>query len=321
MILRKPSTYIIAGVCSVAIVATSLLSSCSGSSGGGGGGTGGGGSGSVSLIQASKMTCNGLKCIGSGSISPMSAGDVSASAITDAGIIYDNFNSTLIPALNSVINIIEQGASNAGAESCDDISLGFTGTSTANSILYNVKTQTSVLTAPALFTTTSMQKRLQGQVQSNSYNTIDADIVCGDGTNINPLVGRVLGDDGTNKLNAWYEKGTATHVRILMVVKYSGTVYAAWFKTDDGDNYEIVLASDGDYYKGVGSKSLGSLNYSENGVGDSCVNSTTGAVAVNCGGLSATSTITVTGIPDTLLNANTSWGSIGNSVVFVDPAY
>lgn len=296
---------------------TMSLLACSG----GGGGGGGGGSVATSMLQASKMSCNGSTCIGGGSLSLHSSKQVNSFDVDSAVQLYDSFNTTMIPALNDIIAKVESAVEQGGAESCSDIEVGFSGQVTVGGTLYNVKTSLSGAIAPAAFTTSSMQIGLAGQVATPSFNFLEADVSCGAGTNGSPLVARVVAQNSTQQLNAWFEKGDSKHIRILMVVKAGGVVIAGWFKTDDGDAFEMVLASAGSFYKAVGKKSLGSIYYSENGGGDSCINSTTGAVASNCASLSGTSSILVTGIPNTLASSDTPWASINNGTTLMTPAY
>lgn len=276
------------------------LTACSGSSGGGGTAA------SSSTLQAAKMTCSGSVCLGSGS-SFLPQG-IMPRSVTGAVTMYNDFNDTMIPALNEIIGKVEEGVAQGGAESCDDIELGFSGAVTVGGVSYNVKTRTTSQTAPSYFTTQAMSKGLAGQVASNNVNFIEGDVACGAGTNANPLVARILAQNATQKLNAWFEKGDSKHIRILMAVKSGSNTYGAWFKTDDGDTFEVVLASEGTVYKAVGKKSLGLINYSEvvppmftMGVGDTCLNATTGNPATGCETLGNTADILPTGIPSSLV--------------------
>lgn len=296
-------------------IATSIVA-CSG-----GGGGSGSGAASSSMLGTNKMSCNGSACIGDSSMSLSKISDINVLNINTAVELYDFFNNSMIPGLNQTISIIEDGAEQAEAESCDDIELGFSGQITLGATSYDVKSEASSATAPSEFTTTNMAKNLAGRITGGS-NYVEADVACGAGTSNSPLVARVLADNGTDLMNAWFEKGGTNHIRVLMVVKSSGVVSAAWFKTNDGDSFEIVLARAGSVYKAVGSKTLGSIKFSDNGAGDVCLNAVTGESASNCGSLSAaTSDITVTGIPNTLLSANTNWSSIADNLTLVQPSF
>ncbi|MBS1972292.1 MAG: hypothetical protein JSU04_18445 [Bdellovibrionales bacterium] len=295
-------------------IATAAVVACSS-----GGGSGSGGSTtSTSMLQSRKMSCSGAACIGGGSLSAITK-PITTLSVSDAVTFYDAFNQQMIPALNNIINIIETGVANAGAESCDDISLSFSGQTSANGVVYNAKTAASSATAPSDFTTTAMAKALSAEIASSNTATIQADVACGAGTDANPLVARVIGKDGTTQLNSWFEKGTTNHIRILMIVKSSGTNYAAWFKTNDGDTFEIVLASGGATYKAVGSKTQNVIQFND-GTTDSCLNATTGASSPGSCGSMATSSITVTGIPNTLTSSATNWASVG-SATLISPVY
>lgn len=299
------------------LLALAGLMGCSGSSGGGSGG-----STTTSLIQTSKMSCAGSSCIGTTTISasalaPQSV--VHGQAVSSALTVYDYFNQTLIPAFNTIISKIEEGVRNGGATSCNDISIGFNGTVTAGGTSYDAQTAASVVTSPAgLFSTSSMSKRIAAKVSGGS-NYLSADFNCGAGTDISPLVARIVTADGTQQLNAWFEKGSSNHIRILMVAKYSGTVYSAWFKTDDGDSYEIALASAGAVYWGAGKKSTKVINYQDSaGISLTCLDSETGAGSSGC----TTTLAAPPTIPTDLVTvAIPTWTSVNNSVTLVSPSY
>lgn len=302
------------------VVLLSLLSvtgfiGCSGS-----GGSGGGSSTSSSLIQTSKMSCSGSSCIGTTAMTAsLVPPALQPQSVTSALIVYDYFNQTLIPAFNTIISKIEEGVKNGGATSCNDISTGFNGIVTAGGTNYEAQTATSVVTPPGtLFTANLMQKRIAAKV-SGGANYLTADFNCGVGSDDSPLVARIVTQEGSQQLNAWFEKGSSTHIRILMVAKYSGVVYAAWFKTDDGDNYEIALASAGAVYWGAGKKSAKVINYQDSaGTSLTCLNSETGASSTGC-----TTTLTAPPtIPNDLVSvAISTWTNINNSVTVVAPAY
>lgn len=267
------------------------------------------------------MNCNGVSCIGNTSMSILGQNEAQISAVTDAVSMYDYFNQTIIPGLNNVIGTVEKGAANAGASSCGDITIGFSGSVSVDGQSYNVRVQSSSTTVPGAFGSTTVDRVVSAQTGSTA--TIQADLACGASTNANPLIARVKAYNPStgSRIAAWYEKGDSKHIRILLVAKVGSTVYAGWFKTDDGDSFQIVLASAGQVYKAIGSRTVGSVKYDENGGGDTCLNATTGLPETNCGPLPGTSTITVTGIPDTLLSANTNWSAIANSEVIPLPTY
>lgn len=65
--------------------------------------------------------------------------------------------------------------------------------------------KTAAATAPSYFTTQAMVKGLAGKISNTPF--IQGDVACGTGTNSSPLVARILVQEGSQKLNAWYEKG------------------------------------------------------------------------------------------------------------------
>jgi hypothetical protein len=266
------------------------------------------------------MSCSGGSCIGTSVVSSSltAFSDVHVESVTSAVSLYDQFNQTLIPAFNTIISKIEEGVKNAGSTSCNDISIGFNGTVTSQGVTYDAQTASSAVTSPAsLFSTSTMSKRIGARVSGGS-NYLTADFNCGDGTDGSPLVARIVTSDGTNKLNAWFEKGSSNHTRLLMAVKYSGTVYTAWFKTDNGDDYEVALASAGVVYWGAGKKSTKVINYQDSaGTSLSCINSETGAASSGC-----PATFTPPTIPTDLVSvAISNWTNVNNSVTLISPTY
>ena len=300
------------------------LLACSGGGGGSGGGAGGG---SSSMLQASKMTCGGANCIGTGSASLLGTDQVDAMDVSTAVGLYNNFNNTLIPALNGVISIIEEGAAKAGADSCADIQLSSNELQvTVQGQAYDVKASApEYSTATTGFTgAEQLTKGLFGKTSGVSGSpAIQADVYCGTGKDLDPLVARVLAKKGSDQLNAWYEKGSSNHIRLLMVVKTGTDVYSSWFRTDDGDSFQLVLASGANYYKAVGKKSLGVIRYIEKGGSESCINATSGSsVAANsCSSLPELTSIVVTGVPSTLTKSEFLWGDAIGVTNLREPAY
>lgn len=295
-----------------------LVSGCSG----GGSNGSGGGSSTSNLIQSEKMSCAAQVCFGGGSLTAAvaSAGEVRVKSVTNAVTLYDTFNQVLIPNFNKVITKIENGVAAGGADSCADIGIGFNGSVTISGVAYDAKTASSTLTYPSSpFSSGTMTKRLSARIGGGGSTILEADVDCGAGTDASPLVGRVISAEGSEQYNAWYERGSANHIRILMIAKHSGTVYAAWFKTDDGDQYEIILATGGAVYRGAGSRSAGKINFQDNGAGSAtCLNAVTGA-AESC----AYTIPTVTSIPGALLTSGTplAWSSVADSTPLLSPTY
>lgn len=293
------------------------LAACGSSSGGGDGGAGT----DTGLIQASKMSCNNSACMGTGSLSLMGFDGnirILATDVENAVSFYNAFNQQMIPAMNSVLKKIETGIKAGGATSCSDISTNFTGDVTVDGTVYNAKTATSAQAGPASMSRTTMTKKLAARLNGGS-NFVQADYDCGAESDASPLIGRVLANDGTNQLNAWYERGSAQHVRMMMVAKSSGQVYGAWFKTDDGDNYQIILATMGTVYLGAGNKTAGKINFQVGVAGTpTCLNSATGA-AETC----SYTIPTVTHLHGSLLNSGTdaTWASISNATVLASPMF
>lgn len=97
---------------------------------------------------------------------------------------------------------------------------------------------------------------------SNNTPLIEADVHCGGGTDAQPLTARIRAKEAGKHLNAWFEKGSsANHFRMLMVAeveKDEDTVddVAAWFKTNDGNTFEMILSYGTDAYRITGKKSL-----------------------------------------------------------------
>lgn len=243
------------------LLSTSLvtLAACSG-----GGGGGGGGSSSESMLQARKITCGGKDCVGAsvssflGSAAQLGSGDDGDVAVE----LYRAFNSNMIPAFNTIIAKIEKGVELSGAISCDDI------TDYDNEIVIptmglTAKAVSSSLAIPDGFTTkdtgnfSTVQKKLVAKYTANDTPLIEADVYCGGGTDTQPLTARVIAEESGKKLNAWFEKGSSVnHFRILMAAVSGSNNVAAWFKTDDGDTFELILGYDTVSYKVTGKKSL-----------------------------------------------------------------
>lgn len=259
-----------------------VLVSCSG----GGGGGGGSGSTGAGYIGAPTASCGGTACVPGASIAFTNPEgiEIMAADPSRAADIYTAFNKSFIPQLNTFLAKVYAAMKAGGSQSCSDVDIG--GSGTVNGYSFTITSGNKAIPTGFTKAGTSFDYRIYAAVGESPVAEIQ--VHCGDDSTSNPLTVAARVNESGASYEFIYEK-SGNKIRIMGAgILSSGGRMIAWFKTDDGDDFELAVKSNvnniTDHYIAHGKKSTD--NYNVQSVTDSstvCVKSsgTTG----NCSGL------------------------------------
>ncbi len=270
-----------------------IQSACSSSSG-----TAASASGTAGFLKAPSASCSGQPCVPGSNVS------LAATDAERAVAIYEAFNSEFIGHVNSIMTEVYTGMAAAGATSCDDVEIGASGT--ANGMSFIVTSPSKNI--PAGFTKAGVSFGKRVYVAVGETPIVEIHVYCGSDTNTDPLTISVLSNRNGIKAEFIYEKNN-DKIRIMGAgILPSGGRMAAWFKTDDGSDFDLEVASnvDGvtDHYQARGQVANDDYLIQESGSSSICIN---GAGATSTCGFSLNAS------PNLAVTNQTSWGTFNVS--------
>jgi hypothetical protein len=264
------------------LAASSLLVvSCSG--GGGGGGAVSTGAG---YFAAPSAACGGAACVPGSSLAFTNPDgiEIMSADPSRAADVYTAFNKYFIPQLNTFLAKVYAAMKAGGSQSCSDVTIG--GAGTVNGYSFTVTSGNKAIPTGFTKSGTNFDYRIYASVGESPVAEIQ--VHCGDETTSNPLTVAARVNESGTSYEFIYEK-SGNKIRIMGAgILSNGGRMIAWFKTDDGDDFELAVKSNvnsiTDHYIAHGKKSTD--NYNVQSVTDSstvCVNSS--GTAGNCTGL------------------------------------
>lgn len=208
-----------------------VLSSCGSSTG-----TSAGGSGSTGAIQIPAPTCGTSSCMAT-SFAPFASSELSR-AIT----LYDEFNDTIVPTINSYLTTLNNGLSSNSIKSCADLPASLSATNLDATYVASIATTT--VTVPSGLTVAGNQTVKKLLVSKSGTEFAEVDFYCGSGTSIDPeTVHIILKESATQKAEVWYEKNDLQK-RILLAADWDSKKMLIWFKSEsDGISFDLKIAS------------------------------------------------------------------------------
>jgi hypothetical protein len=275
---------------------------------GGGGGSGGSGSAGAGYFAAPTASCGGTACVPGASISFAGPGDIQTMAAdpSRAADIYTAFNKNFIPQLNTFLAKVYSAMKAGGSQSCSDVAMGSSGT--VNGYSFSITSANKNIPTGFTKSGTSFDYRIYASVGESPVAEIQ--VHCGDSSATDPLTVAARVDESGAKYEFIYEK-SGNKIRIMGAgILSSGGRMIAWFKTDDGDDFELAVKSNvnsiTDHYVARGKKSTDNYN----------VQSVTGSSTVcvkSSGATGDCSALTINTPPTLAVSTSTDWSTVNVS--------
>lgn len=289
------------------LVASLLVTACSG-----GGGGSSSSSSSAGFIGAPSATCKGAACVPGATISFANVKTMSVN-VDRAVDVYEGFNNVFIPRLNDFLAKVYAAMVAGGSESCSDV---VAGSGTVNGYSFTITKPTSE-TIPSGFTKASSTFDYSIEAAVSGSNVAQIHVRCGDETTSDPLTVKALVKETDAQYEFVYEK-SGNHIRIMGAGIRSSDRMIAWFKTDDGDDFDLAIKSNvnsiTDSYLARGSKLQDLYNISDDG------NSTSTCVT-GSGGSGTCTSFSINTPPTLSVSDSTDWADTSDitSFTIADP--